>query len=106
VKSDDVAGLVTTASKHSVDQTAERLKEILQAKGVTLFAIVDHGGEAAKAEMKMPATKLLIFGNPKAGAPLMLKAPSMAIDLPLKILVAEDAVDTENLIQGGERVGP
>jgi uncharacterized protein (DUF302 family) len=74
-----------------VDETVKKLKGILQAKGITLFALVDHGGEAAKAGMKMRPTKLLIFGNPKAGTPVMLAAPSSAIDLPLKILVWEDA---------------
>ena len=83
-------GIVDTPSHHSVDQTVERLKEILAAKGVTLFALVDHSGEAGKVGMKMPPTKLLIFGSPKAGTPLMLAAPSVAIDLPLKILVWED----------------
>jgi len=63
---------------------------VLRAKGVTLFALVDHSGEAARVGMTMPATRLLIFGNPKAGTPLMLAAPSVAIDLPLKILVWED----------------
>jgi uncharacterized protein (DUF302 family) len=86
----EVAGLVTVASKHSVGETVQRLKDILQAKGVMLFALVDHSGEAEKAGLKMPATKLLIFGSPRAGTPLMLKAPSIAIDLPLKILVSED----------------
>jgi uncharacterized protein (DUF302 family) len=84
-------GIVTLASNHSVDQTVEKLKAILTAKGVTLFALVDHSGEAEKAGLKMPPTKLLIFGSPKAGTPVMLAAPSIAIDLPLKILVAEDA---------------
>ena len=84
-------GLVARSSNHSVDETVSRLKNILQAKGVTLFAVVDHSGEAEKVGMKMPATKLLIFGSPKAGTPLMLAAPSIAIDLPLKILVSEDA---------------
>ena len=84
-------GIVQIAGKHSVDETVEKLKGILQAKGVTLFTVVDHSGEAAKAGMTMPNTKLLIFGNPKAGTPVMLAAPSIAIDLPLKILVAEDA---------------
>jgi len=84
-------GIVTIPSNHSVDETVERLKNILQTKGVTLFALIDHSGEAAKVGMKMPNTKLLIFGNPKGGTPLMLAAPSVAIDLPLKILVAEDA---------------
>jgi uncharacterized protein (DUF302 family) len=64
---------------------------MLQARGVKLFAFVDHSGEAAKIGLKMPNTKLLIFGNPKGGTPLMLASPSIAIDLPLKILVAEDA---------------
>jgi uncharacterized protein (DUF302 family) len=84
-------GIFDKPSAHSVDETVERLKSILLAKGVTLFALVDHSGEAEKAGMKMPPTKLLIFGNPKAGTPLMLAAPSTAIDLPLKILVWEDA---------------
>jgi len=78
-------------SNHSVDQTVERFKGILEAKGVTLFALVDHSGEAEKVGMKMPPTKLLIFGNPKGGTPVMLAAPSIAIDLPLKALVWEDA---------------
>ena len=84
-------GIVTIPSHHSVDETVDKLKTILQSKGVTLFALVDHSGEAEKVGMKMPPTKLLIFGNPKGGTPLMLAAPSVAIDLPLKILVAEDA---------------
>jgi len=84
-------GIVRIASKHSVDEVVENLRGILQAKGVTLFALVDHSGEAAKVGLPMPPTKLLIFGNPKAGTPLMLASPSSAIDLPLKILVAEDA---------------
>ena len=74
----------------TVEQSVEKLKSILQAKGVTLFAVVDHSGEAEKVGMKMRPTKLLIFGNPTAGTPLMLAAPSSAIDLPLKILVWED----------------
>ena len=84
-------GIISKLSNHSVDQTVERLKNILQTKGVTLFALVDHSGEAEKVGMKMFPTKLLIFGNPKAGTPLMLAAPSSAIDLPLKILVWQDA---------------
>jgi uncharacterized protein (DUF302 family) len=87
-------GVATIPSNHSVDETVAKLKGILQAmqaKGVTLFAVIDHSGEAAKVGMKMPNTKLLIFGNPKGGTPLMLASPSIAIDLPMKILVAEDA---------------
>ena len=84
-------GIVDKPSSHSVDETVEKLKGILQSKGVTLFATVDHSGEAAKVEMQMPPTKLLIFGSPKAGTPLMLATPSIAIDLPLKVLIWEDA---------------
>ncbi len=83
-------GLIDVPSNHSVDQTVDKLRQILDAKGVTLFALVDHSGEAAKVGMKMPPTKLLIFGNPAAGTPVMLAAPSTAIDLPLKVLVWED----------------
>lgn len=83
-------GIRTIPSKHSVEETLKRLKTALQGKGVTIFATIDHSGEAEKAGLKMPATKLVIFGSPKAGTPLMLAAPSVAIDLPLKILIAED----------------
>jgi uncharacterized protein (DUF302 family) len=83
-------GIINKVSNHSVEQTVDRLKNLLQAKGVTLFALVDHSGEAEKVGMKMPPTKLLIFGNPKAGTSLMLAAPSSAIDLPLKILIRKD----------------
>ena len=83
-------GIVTILSNHTVDETVERLKVLLQSKRVTLFALIDHSGEADKVGMKMPPTKLLIFGNPKGGTPLMLAAPSIAIDLPLKVLVWDD----------------
>jgi uncharacterized protein (DUF302 family) len=68
-----------------------RLESVLAERGVRVFALVDHSGEAEKVGMKMPATKLLIFGNPKGGTPVMVASPSVAIDLPLKALVAEDA---------------
>jgi uncharacterized protein (DUF302 family) len=84
-------GIVKIPSHHSVDETVDKLKAILKSKGVALFALVDHSGEAEKVGLNMPPTKLLIFGNPKGGTPLMLAVPSAAIDLPLKILVAEDA---------------
>jgi len=83
-------GIIDTPSSHSVDETVEKLKGILQAKGVTIFAIVDHSGEAEKVGLKMRPTKVVIFGSPKAGTPVMLAAPSVAIDLPLKILIWED----------------
>ena len=84
-------GIVNKRSNHSVGETLDRLNHTLQAKGVTIFAIVDHSGEAEKVGLKMPPTKLVLFGSPHAGTPLMLAAPSIAIDLPLKILVSEDS---------------
>lgn len=84
------SGVASRDSHHSVDATVQKLIDLLQAKGVKLFALVDHSGEAEKAGLHMPPTKLLIFGNPKTGTPLMIAAPTLAIDLPLKILVAED----------------
>ena len=83
-------GMVNVASPYSVDETLHHLETLLRAGQVTVFATIDHSGEAAKAGMEMHPTKLLIFGNPKAGTPVMLAAPSAAIDLPLKVLVWED----------------
>jgi len=83
-------GIVSIPASRSVDQTVEALEELLQAKGVKLFALVDQSGEAAKVGLQMRPTKLAIFGSPKAGTPLMQAASSIAIDLPLKILVWED----------------
>ncbi len=83
-------GIIDRLSNHSVEQTVNRLKTLLQSKGITLFALVDHSGEAERVGLKMRPTKLLIFGSPKAGTPLMLAAPSIALDLPLKILVWGD----------------
>src|SRR5271163_4869726 len=85
------SGLLQVASRHSVDETVTRLKSVLAERGLRVFALVDHSGEAEKVGMKMRPTKLLIFGSPKGGTPLMVAAPSVAIDLPLKLLVAEDA---------------
>ena len=85
------SGIVTIPSRHSVEETVVKLQELLRAKAVKLFALVDHSGEAEKVGMQMRPTKLLIFGSPKAGTPLMIASPSLAIDLPLKILVWEDA---------------
>jgi len=83
-------GILNKRSNYSVDETLERLKQTLQRKGITIFAIVDHSGEAEKVGLKMRPTKLVVFGSPKAGTPLMLAAPGIAIDLPLKILISED----------------
>lgn len=84
-------GLVELESRHSVGDTVTRLLDALQDKGVKVFAVIDHSAEAEKVRLKMPPTKLVIFGSPKAGTPLMLAAPTIAIDLPLKILVREDS---------------
>ena len=83
-------GIAHLAASRSVDEVLEHLLSILQAKGITVFAVVDHSGEAAKVGIQMRATKLVIFGNPKAGTPVMIAAPDSALDLPLKILIAED----------------
>ncbi len=87
----DTNGLITLPSRYSVEETLTRLEQLLQEKGIKLFAVIDHSGEAEKAGLKMPTTKVAIFGSPKAGTPLMVAVPSIAIDLPLKLLIAEDA---------------
>ncbi|HEV2467649.1 MAG TPA: DUF302 domain-containing protein [Candidatus Sulfotelmatobacter sp.] len=83
-------GLVQVASRYSVDETVRRLEAAFVEKGMKTFAVIDHSGEAEKVGLKMRPTKVVIFGSPKGGTPLMVAAPSLAIDLPLKALVAED----------------
>jgi len=83
-------GVIHLPSNHSVDDTMQRLVDLLHTKGITLFAVVDHSSEAEKVGLKMPPTRLAIFGNPRGGTPVMLAAPTSALDLPLKILVSED----------------
>jgi uncharacterized protein (DUF302 family) len=84
-------GIVSKTTSRTVDETVGKIKTLLNVKGIKLFAVVDHSGEAKAIGLRMPPTKLLIFGSPKAGTPLMLAAPTAAIDLPLKLLVWEDA---------------
>jgi len=84
-------GLIQVSSHHSVDETVRRLEAVFGEKGLKVFAVIDHSGEAQKAGLKMPLTKVVIFGSPNGGTPLMIATPSLAIDLPLKALVAEDA---------------
>lgn len=84
-------GLVQVASRYSVDESVKRLQAAFASKGLQVFSVVDHSGEATKVGLTMNPTKVLIFGSPKAGTPLMVAAPTLAIDLPLKALVAEDA---------------
>ena len=81
-------------SPHSVAETVAKLKTALIARGVTLFAIIDHAAEAEKAGLIMPPTQVVLFGSPSAGTPLMLAAPALALDLPLRILVAEENGET------------
>lgn len=84
-------GLIQIASRYSVEDTVRRLEASFSGKGLQVFALIDHSGEAEKVGLKMRPTKVLIFGSPKGGTPLMVAAPSLAIDLPLRALVAEDA---------------
>jgi uncharacterized protein (DUF302 family) len=84
------SGLVRVASRYSVEDTVRRLQAAFTEKGLQIFAVIDHSGEAEKVGLKMRPTKVLIFGSPKGGTPLMVAAPSLAIDLPMKALVAED----------------
>jgi uncharacterized protein (DUF302 family) len=83
-------GLLQVASKYSVDETVQRFEAVLAERAVKVFAIIDHSGEAEKAGLKMRPTKVVIFGNPKSGTPVMVAAPTLAIDLPLKALIWED----------------
>jgi uncharacterized protein (DUF302 family) len=85
------SGLIHLVSHHTVEETMQRLEGLLSERGITIFARVDHSGEAAKVGLTMRPTKLLIFGSPKGGTPLMQAAPCVAIDLPLKALFWEDA---------------
>lgn len=84
-------GMVHLSSPYSVPETVERLEAALRAKGIAVFARVDHSGEAAKVGLQMRPTLLLIFGSPKSGTPLMVASPTIAIDLPLKALIWQDA---------------
>ena len=83
-------GIISHPSPYTVPETLDRLEAILRSKSITIFARIDHSGEAAKVGLAMPPTQLLIFGNPKGGTPIMLAAPLSAIDLPLKALAWQD----------------
>jgi uncharacterized protein (DUF302 family) len=91
-------GIVTRRSRHGFDETVSRLVAMIEQKGAKIFTIIDHAGEATAAGLSMRATKVLVFGSPKAGTPLMIAAPSLAIDLPLKILVAENEDGTVSMV--------
>jgi uncharacterized protein (DUF302 family) len=83
-------GLTRVASPRAVEETVERLESVFKERNLQLFALIDHSGEAEKVGLKMRPTKLLIFGSPRGGTPVMVAAPTIAIDLPLKALVSED----------------
>ena len=80
-------GIVTRPSPFSVEQTLEHLQEAIHSRNLTLFAHIDHSGEAKRVGLKMQEAHVLIFGNPKGGTPLMIASPLLALDLPLKVLV-------------------
>ncbi len=84
-------GMVHLSSPYSVAETLQRVEALLQEKGLTIFCRIDHSGEAEKVGLKMRPTKLIIFGSPKGGTPVMVASPTIAIDLPLKALIWEDA---------------
>jgi uncharacterized protein (DUF302 family) len=87
-------GIVTKRSAHGVDETIERLRTAITEKSVKIFAVIDHGGEAIRVGLAMPDTKVVIFGDPRAGTPIMQASPPAALDLPLRVLVASDGEDT------------
>lgn len=94
VASPEVAGVLTKTSPRSVPDTVSRLTEMLEVKGIKVFAVIDHSGEAERVGLKLRETKLVVFGSPKAGTPVMVAAPLAALDLPLKILVWADGGQT------------
>lgn len=85
----DISGVIQLRSQHSVSATIDRLQALLQQKGILVFARIDFSGDAERAGLRMPAQQMLIFGNPKAGTPLMLAVPAAGLDLPLKMLAWE-----------------
>jgi uncharacterized protein (DUF302 family) len=84
-------GIINITSAHLFDETFARLESAVKSRGLTVFATIDFSGDAERAGLRMPRTKMLVFGSPKAGTPVMLASPSLAVDLPLKVLVAEDS---------------
>ena len=87
--------MTVKTSPRSVDDTVSRMVEVLEAKGVKLFAVIDHSGEAEVVGLELRNTKVVIFGNPIAGTPVMAAMPLAALDLPLKVLVWDDGGETK-----------
>ena len=83
-------GIANVSSSHSVEETMKKIRDLIDARGIRLFAQIDHSGEAERAGLSMRPTQLIVFGNPKGGTPVMVASPTAALDLPLKILVWED----------------
>jgi len=86
-------GIISQLSPYSVTETIDRLVAVFQAKGITIFARIDQQAEAEKVGLSLHPTQLLLFGNPQAGTPLMIAEPTIALDLPLKVLAWESADD-------------
>jgi len=84
-------GMVHLKSPYSFAETFQRVESLLEEKGLKIFSVVDHSSEAEKAGLKMHPTRVILFGSPKGGTPLMVASPTLAIDLPLKALIWEDA---------------
>lgn len=84
-------GVEKVRSPRAFAETVTRLEALLKERGLTQFAKIDFSGDAEKAGLQMPPTQMLIFGNPKGGTPVMLAAPGSALDLPLKVLISQDA---------------
>lgn len=82
--------IITKSSPRSVPETVQRMSDLVSAKGLKLFVVIDHSGEAAAHELELRDTKVVLFGNPVAGTPVMQAAPLAALDLPLRILVWDD----------------
>ncbi len=91
----DDATIITKESPGSVDETLSRITDFLAEKGLKLFALIDHSGEAKNVGLDLRDTKLVIFGSPQAGTPVMVAAPLAALDLPLKVLVWADGAQTK-----------
>jgi uncharacterized protein (DUF302 family) len=89
------SGLVTKSSSRSVAETVQRIEEVVASKGLKLFALIDHSGEAANAGLELRETKVVIFGSPAAGTPVMAAEPLVALDLPLRVLVWADGAQTK-----------
>ena len=86
----NTAGITSQSSPYGADETLQRLEQVIRSRGLTLFAQFDHSGEAGKVGLAMQPSRVLVFGSPKAGTPLMVASPLIALDLPLKILVWQD----------------